>query len=103
MNEKRKVVLSFLLGFTLGGALVYTGVHYCRHYWRMDHHGFWGGRHKEFSSEKILERFGKKLDLTADQKVEIGKILDSKLKKLTELRDKIRPQFKALRESTRAA
>ena len=100
MSEKRKIAWSFILGLVLGGALVFTGNHFCRHYGRMGL-GF-RGWHRDLTAKRILDKFGKKLNLDPDQRAKIELILDAKLKKMKELRETVKPQFKSLRESTQA-
>ena len=96
MNDKKIVVRSFILGLILGGALSFTGLHcYRRH--RMDG-GLWG-RHGHFDSKKLLEKFTKELDLSAEQKSQVEKILETNLPKMKALRETVRPQFKAIGES----
>ena len=97
MNDKGKMIRSFVLGFFLGGALVYTGIHFYQHYCA-DHHDLWG-RHRKLDSKRILEKLNKELDLNAEQKTQVEKILESKLPKIKELRETVRPQFSAIRES----
>lgn len=94
MNNKGKIVWSFLLGFVLGGAVVFTGIHFCHHYGMG--HPFWG---RPFSSKKILQKLSRELDLSAEQKTQVEKILESNLPKFKTLRESIRPQLAAIRQS----
>ena len=96
MNEKKKVVVSFVLGLVLGGAVVYTGLHFCYTHWK-DHaiKGFYGG----FDSQRMLDKLTHKLDLNLEQKVQIEKILESKFPKMKEIKESVRPELDALRKS----
>lgn len=96
MNDKGKIVRSFILGFVLGGALVYTGIHFYRHYCKGQI--LWG-RHHRFDSKKMLEKLSKELDLNANQRAQVEKILESNLPKFKELKESVRPKFDAIRES----
>lgn len=96
MNDKKRIVLTFILGFILGGAIVFTGIHFCRHY-RLNR-ALWA-HHGGFDSKESLKKLSKNLDLNAEQKVEVEKILAAYLPKFKELRESVRPQFTAIRES----
>ena len=95
MNDKGKAARSFVLGLLLGGALVFTSFHFCRHHW--GGRGFWG-RHEGFNSQRIFEKLNKELGLSAEQKVQVEKILETQLPKIKELRKTVRPRFDAVRE-----
>ena len=95
MSDKARMIRSFFLGLILGGVLTYTGLHCYRHHWR---HGYWGP-HPEFGSKRILDKFTRELNLSAEQKSKVEKILESHMPKMKTLRDSVRPQFNALRES----
>lgn len=93
MSEKLKFVRSFVLGFLLGGALVYTGLHVFRHHWKP--HRMWDS-HRQIRPAKLVEKLNRKLDLGAEQKVQIEKILETQLGKMKKLKDNVHPQFKAI-------
>jgi Spy/CpxP family protein refolding chaperone len=95
MNEKMKFLISFLLGLVLGGALFYTGMHFCRHHWKGDP----SRMNREHDPKKMLEKLSKELGLSADQKVQVEKIFESKMVKIKDLREKVRPQFEAVRKA----
>ena len=59
-------------------------------------------RHGDFKDKKkhMLEKFASELDLTSEQKTKVAAVFESKHKKMMELRDELRPKFKALRKST---
>lgn len=94
MNNKWKVINSFVLGMILGGALVYTGIHFFRHHWT-EH----GERHHEFKSKRILAKLSKELNLSAQQITQVEKILELGLPKMNALRESVRPQISAIRKS----
>ena len=94
MSEKANLLRSFILGLIVGGALAVTGLHFYRHHWHMGREG----RH-EFDSQRLLEKFSGKLDLDADQKSRVEKILNADLPKMKALRDAAKLQFKAIRQS----
>jgi len=98
MNNPDRSVRSFILGFLLGGVLVYTGIHFYQHYC-LDRHRT--DEPRSLDSKRILEKLSKKLDLSAEQKVQVEKILESKLPKIKELRETVRPQFDAVRKAIR--
>lgn len=58
----------------------------------------WRFKHK--SVKHTLERFNKELNLTAEQKIQVEKIVREKHKKTLAMRQEIRPKFQALRKST---
>ena len=50
--------------------------------------------------EQILKTFSKRLNLTADQQTEIGKILETGHQRMRSLHEQVRPQFESLRAET---
>ncbi len=98
MSYERKFVRSFLLGFLLGGVLVYAGLHFYRF-----HCGF-PGHAKRLSPDKtkILNKLNRELKLDAGQQDRVDKILAAHLPKIKELREAMRPQLKAARELMQA-
>lgn len=98
MNEKRKIVLSFILGFVLCGALIFTGTHFFRHYGGGRKH-FFEKHQNENRSKWFLEKFNRKLNLDAEQKTQIDKILQTELQKMNDLRVSMKPEFEKIRAS----
>lgn len=97
MSDKNKKIWTFLTGLVLGGALMYTGLHFCSHY---DWAGSWMKPPKH-GSKKLAERFNRELDLTPDQKIKVEAILESHMKKMKDMRDSMRPRFDEDREAVR--
>jgi|GEM_PF-1460141 len=51
--------------------------------------------------QRLLEKFGSKLDLTADQKVKVAAILDVKRQKIDRIRSEVRPRYEEVRLNAR--
>ena len=80
------LALGFFLGTSFGEWKAHERFH-CR----------WGkGDMKTF----ILERLNKKLELSAEQKAQVGAILDRKHPEMLALQSEFQPRFKALRRTT---
>ena len=95
MNDKRKLLVTFILGAVAGALVAWPSTH-CFMRWKSSGEGR-GARHHK----RMLREFNRKLDLTEDQKKQIELVLDGKRKKIEELREQTRPKFKELRESTK--
>lgn len=87
----RQVAVAFLVGGVVGvgGAwwIVPRGVH------RWEH-----GQ----PQARLLERFTRRLRLTAEQRAQVATILEATRQKIEALRAESRPRFEAIRNSTRA-
>jgi len=87
----KQVTFSLLIGALLGFAF---GT------WVMKHH-FPGYRWGDKRYSRMLKYFNSKLDLSETQKEKVKGILDSKRKKVKELRKELRPRWKTMHENTR--
>ena len=87
-----QVVISLLIGFTLGTAYGHWQAH-------QSFHARWknGGMRRH-----MLDRFGKELRLNADQKKQVGVIFDAKHPQMIAFQAEMKPKFEALRNSTQA-
>lgn len=88
----RHLVLVFVVGLVAGLAL---GLHYSR--WNFTRPGP-GAR----SEAKFVEKFGRDLDLTADQKKKLEAILAKKQRELKSVRDAVDPKLGRIRRETTA-
>ena len=88
----KPIVIAFVIGGTAGflAARMCAGL--------MKHHRWDNGK----SPGQMLDRFSSKLHLTAEQRQQIGAILEAKRQKLDALRGEIRPKFQELHASTSA-
>ena len=50
--------------------------------------------------QQMLERFGRELKLTPEQKTQVGAILEAKRQKIEALRAEMRPRFQEIRRTT---
>ena len=82
-------VLIFVLGIVVGGAGMYTYGWYTGHW------------HRKFSRHRVIEYLQEKLDLSQTQTQQLQQIFQEMDRKETELREKIDPQFWAIREEAR--
>lgn len=99
MDNKKKTILTFVIGLLGGAILTAVGTHFYFHYCRDGKD--WSNK-KEFRKEKFLSKLDKKLKLAPEQKATIERILEEKHKKIKDLREEVLPKFKAIRESARA-
>jgi len=99
MKDKKKIIISFVIGLLMGVLLLSLWSHF--YTFHGYHGGDWSKRH-EHRAKRLLKKFNKKLSLTDGQKQTVEKILSVKMEKVKQLRKKIRPQFKEIRESVRA-
>lgn len=87
--EKKKYIGSFILG-AVAGALIFGAATrsfpWCKK---------WDGQGRN-KTERILQRLEKKLDLTAQQKDQVQKILEANRAKLQALHEETWPKFKAI-------
>ncbi len=87
-----QVVISLLIGFTLGMTFGQWHAHESfRSHWK---HGS--------MRQHMLEKFSKELHLTADQKTKVAAIFEAKHPEMAALQEEMRPKFEALRQSTQA-
>ncbi len=86
------VIISLLIGFALGA--VYGQWHAHENF-----HGRW--KHGSMS-QRMVERFSKKLHLNPDQKKQVTAIFEAKRPQMAALQAETRPKFEALRNSTQA-
>ena len=92
----RRVYLYFALVVLLGAALGGAGVYY--YLWftgRVWHHG-------RFNREHAVAHMKRELNLSDSQVEQIKRIFDETTQKLRNLQQQIDPQFRALRDETRA-
>jgi hypothetical protein len=87
--EWRQVVLSLCVGLAVGAAFGWWGSQY------------WEDRRNKDPYAWMLKRFSSKLDLTAEQKKEIGGILEANRQSIVALRTEVRPRFEKIRNSAR--
>ncbi|OGS04783.1 MAG: hypothetical protein A3G41_04020 [Elusimicrobia bacterium RIFCSPLOWO2_12_FULL_59_9] len=90
--EWKQILIAFILGVLLAGGLGALALKY-------NAHRRWGG---EPGYARMVERFNKKLDLTAEQSAKVAAILEEKRKKIKALRGEFGPRFEEIRNSARA-
>jgi len=99
MKDKKKIIISFVIGLLLGVLLFSLWSHF--YSFHSFHGRDWVKRH-EHRSKKLLKKFNRNLSLNEEQRNEVENILNAKIEKVKKLRKKIRPQFKKIRQSARA-
>jgi Spy/CpxP family protein refolding chaperone len=85
----RQILISALVGFALGAVSVA---------WYLEYRDTGGG---EDHYSRMQERFSSRLDLTPEQKQQIGAILEDMRQKVSALRTEIRPRFEEIRRAVR--
>ena len=83
-------LLIFVLGIIIGAAGMYSYGWYTGHW------------HRKFSHHRVVDYLQKELSLSQSQTQQLQQIINEMETKETELRDRIEPQFQAIREETRA-
>jgi hypothetical protein len=84
-----KFIIPILVGF-IAGAAVAT--------WYLEYRETGDGKDRY---SRMLEEFSKRLELTDEQKRQIGEILEEKRQKISALRAEIRPRFEEIRRAVR--
>jgi ATP phosphoribosyltransferase regulatory subunit HisZ len=91
---KRRAYIYFALVFVLGIIIGATGMY---------SYGWYTGQwHRRVSRHRVVEYLQQKLDLSQGQTQQLQQIIRNMDQKESELRDKVAPQFQAIREETRA-
>ncbi|MBI4247988.1 MAG: hypothetical protein HY611_00680 [Elusimicrobia bacterium] len=90
--EWKQILIAFILGALLAGGLGVLAL-------KVNAHRRWGG---EQGYARMVERFNKKLDLTAEQSAKVAAILEEKRKKIKAVRGEFGPRFEEIRNSARA-
>jgi hypothetical protein len=97
MSDKRRSLLSFVLGIVVGAVLGAAAFHfYSTRCEKGPMRPNWAEKRKEFLSELQT-----KLKLDSEQDKRISAILEAKGKQLGEIRSSIHPQFAKIREESR--
>lgn len=99
MENKNKIILTFVIGLIGGAVLTAVGTHFYFHYCRDGKE--WADK-PGYRQKRFLSKLDKKLKLTSEQRTKIEQILNEKHKKIQDLRGEVRPKFKALRESAQS-
>ncbi|MBI4388105.1 MAG: hypothetical protein HY582_03595 [Candidatus Omnitrophica bacterium] len=86
------VVIFLLIGFALGTI-------FGERYAKESFHRHWK---KGDAKQHMLERFSKKLDLTAEQREKVATVFEAKHPEMLALQEEVKPKFDALRNSTQA-
>lgn len=86
-----QIIASLMVGLLVGAA---AGKLHSR-----KHHHLMRGSEKRYAH--MLERFTARLQLTPDQKMRVGALLEDKRRKIEALRAETRPKFGQIRKSTR--
>lgn len=86
MIRSSRVLLPFLLGCIFSAGVI----HFKYHYWNPQNR-----------YQKMLDLFGKKLDLSKEQKIQISAIFDQKRQKIEALRSELKPKFDEVRANAR--
>lgn len=90
MIHWKQVLPALAAGILLGASVpIYAGKHFRRSF-----------QNPEKQGHRMLERFSRKLDLTAEQKEKVGAVLESSRQRMEALWKEGRPKFDAIREST---
>src|SRR5256885_1101098 len=97
-SGKVKMAAIFLSGVLAGIGALYLALHFCPRFY--GERSLWGS--KGANPGHILKMMDRKLSLDKEQNEKIGKILEAHLAKINELRQSVRPQFKAIREAAQA-
>jgi len=88
----KRSILPFVVGLLLGALLTVVIQCHFRH----------GAEHRP-TAAKVTDRLAHALKLAPDQKDKVQSIIDDSFKRMTALREQVRPQFKDIRESARLA
>jgi len=89
----KHIILALLVGIIAGFAL-------CLH---VPRHRLMPWKHGGDPNTRLVERFSRGLNLTADQRTKLVTILERSRKRLDSLRGEIGPKFEAIRRETNTA
>lgn len=82
----KEVVIALLVGLTVGWFAAARFAHESRPSWK---------------HEKLIDKFSRELELDADQKAKIEKILELKREQFTALRNEVKPRFEQIRNASK--